>query len=30
VLPVTQGRMDALLNVSGAAMEISEDAFGGK
>ncbi|MDJ0875809.1 MAG: acyl-CoA dehydrogenase [Desulfobacterales bacterium] len=30
VLPITLGRMDAILNNNGAAVEISEDAFGAK
>lgn len=30
VLPVTLGRMDALMNASGAAVEIADEAFGGK
>ena len=30
VLPVTMGKMDAIMTTSDAAVEISEDAFGGK
>ncbi|QTA81380.1 Acyl-CoA dehydrogenase [Desulfonema limicola] len=30
VLPVTLGKMNAILNNNGAAIDISEDAFGGK
>jgi len=30
VLPVTLGKMNAILNNNGAAVEISEDAFGAK
>lgn len=30
VLPVTLGRMDSILTTNGAAVEIEEDAFGGK
>jgi alkylation response protein AidB-like acyl-CoA dehydrogenase len=30
ILPVTLGKMDAILNNNGAAVEISEDAFGAK
>ena len=30
VLPVTMGKMDAIVTSCGAAVEISEDAFGGK
>jgi hypothetical protein len=30
VLPITLGKMDAILATNGAAMEISEDSFGGK
>ena len=30
VLPITMGKMDAIMTTSGAAVEISEDAFGGK
>jgi hypothetical protein len=30
ILPVTLGRMDAILAINSAAVDISEDAFGGK
>ncbi|WP_319407776.1 acyl-CoA dehydrogenase [uncultured Desulfosarcina sp.] len=30
VLPITMGKMDAIMNTSEAAVEIAEDAFGGK
>jgi hypothetical protein len=30
VLPITMGKMDAIMNTCGAAVDISEDAFGGK
>lgn len=30
VLPVTMGKMDAIMATSGAAVDISEDSFGGK
>ena len=30
VLPITLGKMNAILNNNGAAVEISEDAFGAK
>jgi len=30
VLPITMGKMDAIMATSDAAVEISEDAFGGK
>jgi hypothetical protein len=30
VMPVTMGKMDAIMATSDAAVEISEDAFGGK
>ena len=30
VLPVTMGKMDAIMATSDAAVEISEDSFGGK
>jgi hypothetical protein len=30
VLPITMGKMDAIITTSSAAVDISEDAFGGK
>jgi hypothetical protein len=30
VLPITMGKMDAIMTTCDAAVEISEDAFGGK
>jgi hypothetical protein len=30
ILPITKGRMEAILDNCGAAIEISEDSFGGK
>jgi len=30
ILPITFGKMEAILATNGAAIEISEDAFGGK
>jgi hypothetical protein len=30
VLPITMGKMDAIMTTSEASIEISEDAFGGK
>jgi len=29
ILPITTGKMNAILTTNGAAVEISEDAFGG-
>jgi uncharacterized membrane protein len=30
ILPVSRGKMNVILTTNGAALEISEDAFGGK
>jgi hypothetical protein len=30
ILPITKGRMDSILDNCGAAIDISEDSFGGK